>query len=67
MKSGLAQMAKGGVVMDVTNAEQAKIAEQAGVCFPLCLSTRLPHIKKNHVGHIVSLTGMRALHTFSTI
>ena len=31
LKSGLAQMAKGGVVMDVTNAEQAKIAEQAGV------------------------------------
>lgn len=31
MKSGLAQMAKGGVVMDVTNAEQAKIAEEAGV------------------------------------
>ena len=31
MKSGLAQMAKGGVVMDVVNAEQAKIAEEAGV------------------------------------
>ena len=31
LKSGLAQMAKGGVVMDVTNAEQARIAEKAGV------------------------------------
>ena len=31
MKSGLAQMAKGGIVMDVINAEQAKIAEAAGV------------------------------------
>ena len=31
MKSGLAQMAKGGVVMDVVNAEQARIAEEAGV------------------------------------
>ena len=31
MKSGLAQMAKGGVVMDVVNAEQAIIAEEAGV------------------------------------
>ena len=31
VKSGLAQMAKGGVVMDVTNAEQARIAEEAGV------------------------------------
>ncbi len=36
VKSGLAQMAKGGVVMDVTNEEQARIAEQAGVspCVP---------------------------------
>ena len=31
VKSGLAQMAKGGIVMDVVNAEQAKIAEAAGV------------------------------------
>ena len=26
-------MAKGGIIMDVTTAEQAKIAENAGVCF----------------------------------
>jgi pyridoxal 5'-phosphate synthase pdxS subunit len=31
VKSGLAQMAKGGIVMDVVNAEQAKLAEAAGV------------------------------------
>jgi len=30
VKSGLAQMLKGGVIMDVTNAEEAKIAEEAG-------------------------------------
>src|SRR3989344_2847921 len=30
LKSGLAQMLKGGVIMDVTNAAQAKIAEAAG-------------------------------------
>ncbi|HEX9077308.1 MAG TPA: pyridoxal 5'-phosphate synthase lyase subunit PdxS, partial [Anaerolineae bacterium] len=30
VKVGLAQMLKGGVIMDVTNAEQAKIAEDAG-------------------------------------
>ena len=30
VKSGLADMLKGGVIMDVTNAEQAKIAEDAG-------------------------------------
>jgi pyridoxal 5'-phosphate synthase pdxS subunit len=30
LKTGLAEMLKGGVIMDVTNAEQAKIAENAG-------------------------------------
>ena len=30
VKSGLAEMLKGGVIMDVVNAEQAKIAEAAG-------------------------------------
>src|SRR3954462_1050120 len=30
VKSGLAEMLKGGVIMDVVNAEQAKIAEEAG-------------------------------------
>jgi pyridoxal 5'-phosphate synthase pdxS subunit len=30
VKSGLAEMLKGGVIMDVTNVEQAKIAEDAG-------------------------------------
>src|ERR1700682_1557559 len=30
VKSGLAEMLKGGVIMDVTNVEQAKIAERAG-------------------------------------
>jgi hypothetical protein len=31
IKQGLARMLKGGVIMDVVNAEQAKIAEAAGV------------------------------------
>ena len=31
MKAGLAQMAKGGIIMDVTNAQEARIAEEAGV------------------------------------
>src|SRR5438105_1339350 len=30
LKTGLAEMLKGGVIMDVTNAEQATIAERAG-------------------------------------
>ena len=30
VKSGMAQMLKGGVIMDVVNADQAKVAEEAG-------------------------------------
>ena len=37
----LAQMLKGGVIMDVTNASQAKIAEQAGACAVMALE-RIP-------------------------
>src|SRR3989338_6641529 len=38
----LAQMLKGGVIMDVTTPEQAKIAEAAGACAVMALE-RLPH------------------------
>jgi len=41
VKSGLAQMLKGGVIMDVVNAEQAKIAEDAGACAVMALE-RVP-------------------------
>ena len=41
VKVGLAQMLKGGVIMDVTNAEQAKIAEDAGACAVMALE-RVP-------------------------
>ncbi|MFA7076351.1 MAG: pyridoxal 5'-phosphate synthase lyase subunit PdxS [Candidatus Izemoplasmatales bacterium] len=37
----LAQMLKGGVIMDVTNAEQAKIAQEAGACAVMALE-RIP-------------------------
>ena len=40
-KIGLAEMLKGGAIMDVTNAEQAKIAEQAGACAVMALE-RIP-------------------------
>ena len=40
-KSGLAEMLKGGVIMDVTNADQAKIAEDAGACAVMALE-RVP-------------------------
>ncbi len=38
---GLAEMLKGGVIMDVTNAAQAKIAEKAGACAVMALE-RVP-------------------------
>ncbi len=41
VKVGLAEMLKGGVIMDVTNAEQAKIAEQAGAAAVMALE-RVP-------------------------
>ena len=41
VKSGLAEMLKGGVIMDVTNAEQARIAEEAGAVAVMALE-RVP-------------------------
>jgi pyridoxal 5'-phosphate synthase pdxS subunit len=41
VKSGLAQMLKGGVIMDVTTPEQARIAEEAGACAVMALE-RIP-------------------------
>lgn len=41
VKVGLAQMLKGGVIMDVSNPEQAKIAEDAGACAVMALE-RIP-------------------------
>jgi pyridoxal 5'-phosphate synthase pdxS subunit len=41
LKTGLAEMLKGGVVMDVTNAEQASIAEKAGAVAVMALE-RVP-------------------------
>lgn len=41
VKAGMAQMAKGGIIMDVTNAEEAQIAEEAGACAVMALE-RVP-------------------------
>src|SRR4030067_3690515 len=41
VKTGLAQMRKGGVIMDVVNSEHAKIAEDAGACAVMALE-RVP-------------------------
>ncbi len=41
LKTGLAEMLKGGVIMDVTNEEQAEIAEKAGAVAVMALE-RVP-------------------------
>jgi pyridoxal 5'-phosphate synthase pdxS subunit len=46
VKSGLAEMLKGGVIMDVTTAEQAKIAEDAGACAVMALERVPADIRK---------------------
>jgi pyridoxal 5'-phosphate synthase pdxS subunit len=46
LKVGLAEMLKGGVIMDVTNADQAKIAEDAGACAVMALERVPSDIRK---------------------
>ena len=46
VKVGLAEMLKGGVIMDVTTAEQAKIAEEAGACSVMALERVPSDIRK---------------------
>src|SRR5215469_6874904 len=46
VKVGLAEMLKGGVIMDVTTAEQAKIAEDAGACAVMALERVPADIRK---------------------
>ncbi len=46
VKVGLAEMLKGGVIMDVTTAEQALIAEQAGACAVMALERVPADIRK---------------------
>ncbi|KAG4080628.1 hypothetical protein HA402_013158 [Bradysia odoriphaga] len=47
VNSGLAQMLKGGVIMDVTNVEQARIAEKAGACAVMALERVPADIRKD--------------------
>jgi pyridoxal 5'-phosphate synthase pdxS subunit len=49
VKSGLAQMLKGGVIMDVVTPEHAKIAEEAGACAVMALE-RVPADIRAHGG-----------------
>ena len=47
VKAGLAQMLKGGVIMDVVTADQAKIAEDAGACAVMALERVPSDIRKD--------------------
>ncbi len=49
VKTGLAEMLKGGVIMDVMSLEQAKIAEQAGACAVMALE-RVPALIRKEGG-----------------
>jgi len=46
LKVGLAEMLKGGVIMDVTSAEQASLAEEAGACAVMALERVPADIRK---------------------
>jgi pyridoxal 5'-phosphate synthase pdxS subunit len=59
LKSGLAEMLKGGVIMDVTNVEQAKIAEKAGACSVMALERVPSDIRKD--GGVARMASIRII------
>src|ERR1700686_4832 len=59
VKVGLAEMLKGGVIMDVTNAEQAKIAEKAGACAVMALERVPADIRKE--GGVARMAAIRII------
>src|ERR1019366_4658570 len=60
LKVGLAEMLKGGVIMDVTNAEQAKIAEDAGAS-AMMATVNIPVMAKARIGHFMEARVLEAL------
>src|SRR5271156_5250074 len=59
LKVGLAEMLKGGVIMDVTNAEQAKIAEKAGATAVMALERVPSDIRKE--GGVARMASIRII------
>jgi pyridoxal 5'-phosphate synthase pdxS subunit len=57
VKSGLAEMLKGGVIMDVTNVEQARIAEKAGATAVMALERVPSDIRKD--GGVARMASIR--------
>ena len=68
LKVGLAEMLKGGVIMDVTTAEQAKIAEDAGACAVMALERVPADIRKEGgVARMASIKIVKAIMEAVTI
>src|SRR2546428_12657709 len=66
--SGLAEMLKGGVIMDVTNADQAKIAEQAGAASVMALERVPADIRRDGgVARMASVKKNKEIQTCVTI
>ena len=68
LKTGLAEMLKGGVIMDVTDAEQAKIAEDAGAVSVMALERVPADIRKEGgVARMASIRKIREIMDVVTI
>ena len=68
LKVGLAEMLKGGVIMDVVNAEQAVIAEKAGACAVMALERVPSDIRKEGgVARMSPISMMREIMASVTI
>jgi len=62
LKTGLAEMLKGGVIMDVVNADQARIAEKAGAVAVMALERVPADIRaQGGVARMASLTKVREI------
>lgn len=59
LKTGLAEMLKGGVIMDVTDAEQARIAEEAGAAAVMALERVPSDIRKE--GGVARMASIRKI------
>ena len=68
VKSGLAEMLKGGVIMDVVSAEHARVAEEAGACAVMALERVPADIRKEGgVARMADPTKIREIQEAVTI
>src|SRR3712207_2008090 len=68
VKTGLAEMLKGGVIMDVTDADQARIAEDAGACAVMALERVPADIRRDGgVARMADPTKIREIQAAVTI